>query len=60
MHRGPSLASANIGALREGARVRAVAGAPTPMADGYTWIQVVDRRGRVGWIPLRYLVSLAP
>jgi hypothetical protein len=27
-------------------------------ADGYTWIEVIDGRGRVGWIPEQYLIYL--
>jgi hypothetical protein len=56
MHREPALASAKIGALREGG-LMTVAGGPVE-ADGYVWIQIVDRRGRVGWIPERYLIYL--
>jgi hypothetical protein len=56
MHREPALASAKIGALREGA-LMTVAGGPVE-ADGYVWIQILDRRGRVGWIPERYLIYL--
>ena len=57
MHREPALASGKITALREGA-VTTVAGGPVE-ADGYVWIQVIDRKGRVGWIPKRYLLYLA-
>ena len=57
MHREPALASGKITALREGA-VTTVAGGPVE-ADGYVWIQVIDRKGRGGWIPKRYLLYLA-
>jgi uncharacterized hydrophobic protein (TIGR00271 family) len=56
MYRQPGLGGDKIGALREGA-LTTVVGGPVE-ADGYVWIQVIDRRGRVGWIPGRYLVYL--
>ena len=57
MYRQPGLGSDKIAALREGA-LTTVAGGPVE-ADGYVWIQVIDSRGRVGWIPERYLLYLA-
>ena len=56
MYRQPSLAGGKIGALRDGT-VLTVAGGPVE-ADGYVWIQVMDPRGRLGWIPDRYLLYL--
>jgi hypothetical protein len=56
MYRQPGFDGIKIAALREGA-VAAVAGGPVE-ADGYLWIQVVDRRGRMGWIPEPYLIYL--
>jgi hypothetical protein len=53
-YRQPGLGGGKIGALRDGTRL-VVVGGPVE-ADGYTWIQVVDRRGRLGWVPERYLV----
>jgi hypothetical protein len=53
-YRRPGLGGGKIGALRDGTRL-VVVGGPVE-ADGYTWIQVIDRRGRVGWLPERYLV----
>jgi hypothetical protein len=57
MYGQPSLVGGKIGALRDGT-VLIVAGDPLE-ADGYTWIPVVDPRGRLGWIPARYLIYLA-
>ncbi len=56
MHRQPELYSVKIAALREGALITVVGG-PVE-ADGYIWIQVIDGRGRIGWIPERYLIYL--
>ncbi len=56
MFRQANLTGGKIGALRDGAVVMVVGG-PVE-ADGYQWIQVVDPRGRLGWIPNRYLVYL--
>jgi len=56
MHREPALASPKIAALREGALLT-VAGGPVE-ADGYVWIQIIDYKGRLGWIPERYLIYL--
>lgn len=56
MFRQPSLAGGKIGAWRDGA-VMTVAGGPVE-ADGYLWIQVIDPKGRLGWIPDRYLIYL--
>jgi hypothetical protein len=56
MYRQPGFDGIKIAALREGA-VTAVAGGPVE-ANGYVWIQVVDSRGRLGWIPDRYLIYL--
>ncbi len=57
MYRQPGLDGVKIAALREGARITVAAG-PVE-ADGYIWIQVIDGRGRIGWIPERYLIYLA-
>jgi hypothetical protein len=56
MYREPGLQGGKIGALRDGT-VLTVAGDPVE-ADGYTWIQVIDPRGRLGWIPERYLIYM--
>jgi uncharacterized hydrophobic protein (TIGR00271 family) len=56
MYRQPELGSDKIAALREGA-LTTVIGGPV-QADGYVWIQVMDRKGRGGWIPKRYLIYL--
>jgi len=58
MRQGPGLGSPKIGALREGAPLTIAAAAPVE-ADGYVWVPVIDGRGRLGWIPQRYLVYLA-
>jgi uncharacterized hydrophobic protein (TIGR00271 family) len=56
IYRQPGLKGGKIGALRDGA-VLTVVGGPVE-ADGYTWIEVIDPRGRLAWVPDRYLVRL--
>jgi hypothetical protein len=56
MYRQPGLAGGKIAALRDGT-VLIVVGGPVE-ADHYQWIQIIDPRGRLGWIPDRYLVRL--
>jgi uncharacterized hydrophobic protein (TIGR00271 family) len=56
MYRQPGLDGGKIGALRDGT-VLTVTGEPVE-ANGYVWIQVIDPRGRLGWIPERYLIYL--
>jgi uncharacterized hydrophobic protein (TIGR00271 family) len=56
MYNQPGLAGGKIGALRDGTRLTLAGGREE--ADGYVWIQVVDPRGRLGWVPERYLISL--
>ena len=54
MYRNPGLAGSKIRALPDGTKTTIVGG-PVE-ADGYVWIQVVDPRGYVGWIPELYLI----
>jgi uncharacterized hydrophobic protein (TIGR00271 family) len=54
MYRQPGFASGKITAWRDGTPL-VVSGAPVA-TDGYTWIQVTDPRGRLGWIPDQYLI----
>jgi len=54
VYRQPGLGGGKIRALRDGTRL-VVVGEPVE-ADGYTWIQVIDPKGRLGWVPERYLV----
>jgi hypothetical protein len=56
MFRLPNLQGGKIAAWRDGT-VMTVTGEPV-RADGYLWIQVIDSRGRLGWIPDRYLIYL--
>lgn len=56
MYRQPGLQGGKITAWRDGT-VMIIAGGPVP-ADGYVWIQVIDPKGRLGWIPERYLIRL--
>jgi len=58
MYRQPGLAGGKIGALRDGTVLVIMGDSGT--ADGYTWIQVVDPKGRVGWIPDQYLIFRRP
>ncbi len=57
MYRQPGLKGGKIAAWRDGT-VMTVIGGPVEAA-GYVWIQVVDPKGRLGWIPDRYLIRLA-
>jgi uncharacterized hydrophobic protein (TIGR00271 family) len=57
MYREPRLGGGKIRAWRDGA-VMTITGGPVE-ADGYTWIQVVDPKERMGWIPGRYLIRLS-
>jgi uncharacterized hydrophobic protein (TIGR00271 family) len=57
MYRQPGLKGGKIIAWRDGT-VMTVIGGPVE-ADGYVWIQVVDPKGRLGWIPDRYIIRLA-
>jgi uncharacterized hydrophobic protein (TIGR00271 family) len=52
----PGLGGTKITAWRDGT-VMIIVGGPFE-ADGYIWIQVMDPRGRLGWIPDRYLIRL--
>jgi hypothetical protein len=54
MYLEPGLGETKITAWRDGT-VLTIAGGPVD-ANGYTWIQVIDPQGRLGWIPERYLV----
>jgi hypothetical protein len=54
MYRAPGLAAGKIGALRDGTRLVLV-GEAVEM-DGYVWIQVIDPRQRLGWVPEQYLI----
>jgi hypothetical protein len=56
MYRSPGLAGGKIGALRDGTRL--VITGESAEADGYLWVQVVDPRERLGWVPERYLIYL--
>ena len=58
MYLQPGLGGTKITAWRDGT-VLAISGEPVE-AGGYIWIQVVDPRGRLGWIPERYLIYQGP
>lgn len=57
MYRQPGLDGGKIRAWRDGT-VMTLAGGLVE-ADGHVWIQVIDPKGRLGWIPDRYLIRLA-
>jgi hypothetical protein len=57
MYRQPRLDGGKIRAWRDGS-VMTLAGRLVE-ADGYVWIQVIDPKGRLGWIPDRYLIRIA-
>jgi hypothetical protein len=56
MYQQPGLKGGKITAWRDGT-VMTVVGGPIE-ADGYAWIQVLDPKGRLGWIPDRFLIHL--
>jgi hypothetical protein len=58
MYRFPGLKSGKIGAWRDGTRMVILDGPVA--ADGYAWIQIIDPKGRIGWIPDRYLIPIGP
>jgi hypothetical protein len=57
MYQQPGLGDGKIGALRDGTVVTVIGG--PVQANGYSWMEVIDPRRRVGWIPNRYLIKLA-
>ena len=56
MYRRPGLSGGKIQAWRDGT-VMTLTGEATE-ANGYVWVQVIDPKGRLGWIPERYLIRL--
>lgn len=56
MYRQPGLGGTKITAWRDGTLLTVVG--EQVEADGYTWIHVIDPKGRSGWIPDRYLLYL--
>jgi hypothetical protein len=56
MYRGPGLKSGKVQACRDGT-VMVLTGERAE-ADSYLWIQVMDPRGRLGWIPDLYLILM--
>ena len=57
MYQQPGIGDGKIGALRDGTVVTVIGG--PVQANGYSWMEVIDPRRRVGWIPNRYLIKLA-
>ena len=56
MYRQPGLGGGKIVAWRDGAVMILTGGQAE--ADGYFWLEVVDPKGRLGWIPDLYLIRL--
>ncbi len=56
MYRQPGLKGGKITAWRDGTTLIVAGGVAE--ADGYVWIEVIDPRGRLGWIPEPYLIRL--
>jgi uncharacterized hydrophobic protein (TIGR00271 family) len=56
MYRQPGLKGGKITAWRDGT-VMTLTGLQA-QADGYTWIEVIDPKSRLGWIPDLYLIRL--
>ncbi|MGD2206033.1 MAG: DUF389 domain-containing protein, partial [Anaerolineae bacterium] len=56
MYRQPGLKGGKVQAWRDGT-VLTLTGEQAE-ADGYLWIGVIDPKGRLGWIPDRYLIRL--
>jgi hypothetical protein len=54
MYRQPGLGEAKITAWRDGT-VMTIVG-ESVQADSYVWVQVIDPKGRLGYIPYRYLI----
>ena len=56
MYRLPGLSGGKLFAWRDGT-VMTLSGEASE-ADGFVWIQVIDPKGHLGWIPERYLLYL--
>jgi hypothetical protein len=56
MYRQPGLKGGKITAWRDGTVLTLTGGQVE--ADGYLWIEVIDPKGRLGWIPDQYLIRL--
>jgi uncharacterized hydrophobic protein (TIGR00271 family) len=56
MYRLPGLDGGKIQAWRDGTML--IISGETLEADGYLWVRVIDPKGRLGWIPDRYLLHL--
>jgi hypothetical protein len=56
MYNQPSLKSTKIQAWRDGTVM--ILTDEQAEADGYIWIQIIDPKGRLGWIPDRYLFRM--
>jgi len=56
MYRQPKLQGGKITAWRDGTQM--ILTGEQFEADGYLWIQVVDPKGRLGWIPEDYMIYL--
>jgi hypothetical protein len=57
MYRQPGLGGGKVTAWRDGT-VMILAGGLAE-ADGYIWLEIVDPKGRTGWIPELYLIRLS-
>jgi hypothetical protein len=56
MYRQPGLGGGKITAWRDGTQMTVVG--ESVQADGYVWVQVIDPKRRLGWIPDRFLIRL--
>jgi hypothetical protein len=56
MYRLPGLSGGKLVPWRDGT-VMTLSGEASE-ADGFVWIQVIDPKGHLGWIPERYLLYL--
>ncbi len=56
MYRRPGLGGGKIGAWRDGTVL--ILGNGLVETNGYVWREVIDPKGRVGWIPESYLIDL--
>jgi hypothetical protein len=57
MYRQPGLGGGKVTAWRDGTLL--ILAGRSAETDGYIWIQVVDPKGRLGWIPERYLIPMS-